>query len=66
MRCKGEEERKTLWINLSAEWKSINGYVIPTDARVIWLDEGNPWAIFNTEDVVYNVEVEESIRNRGK
>ncbi len=30
-----------------------------------WLDQGKPWAVFNLEEVEYNVEVSEYIRQKG-
>jgi hypothetical protein len=30
-----------------------------------WLDEGTPWAAFNAEEVVYNVEVDVSLAAKG-
>jgi membrane protease YdiL (CAAX protease family) len=30
-----------------------------------WLDQGKPWAVFTAEDVVYNVDVSQYIRQKG-
>jgi hypothetical protein len=30
-----------------------------------WADEGEPWALFRTEEVVYNVDVADLVRARG-
>ena len=59
MRYKGEEsEGKTLWINEVTRWEALEGTVAPTGAEVTWFDEGKPWAVFDTEEVVYNAAVE--------
>ena len=66
MRFKGSDnERKTLWINHAARWEERNGTLTPTTASVTWFDEGTPWAVFQVEDVRYNVEVEGYIRGKG-
>jgi len=33
--------------------------------RITLFDQGTPWAIFSVEDVVYNVDVQEYIRQKG-
>ncbi|MFL6335864.1 MAG: hypothetical protein ACJ754_21350 [Pyrinomonadaceae bacterium] len=38
---------------------------LPSVCSITWADEGTPWAMFRTEDVVYNVDVEALIRSRG-
>ena len=59
MRYKGEEsEQKTLWINEAAAWEELEGETVATRAQVTWFDEGTPWAVFDVEDIVYNVAVE--------
>jgi hypothetical protein len=65
MRYKGGEKQKTLWINQARQWDSVDGYRIPTDASLIWLDEGTPWALFNAEELIYNIDVSEYIRLKG-
>lgn len=66
MRYKGaESEKKTLWLNEALEWGEVEGYMVPTVGALTWFDEGTPWAVFNVEDVVYNVDVEDAIRSKG-
>jgi hypothetical protein len=31
-----------------------------------WFDQGKPWAVFTVEDLVYNVNVQETIRQKGQ
>jgi len=61
----GADEAKILWLNTAVQWGTVNGKTVPTVATVTWLDEGTPWAVFNVEDVVYNVDVQEYIRAKG-
>jgi hypothetical protein len=66
MRYKGEESpNKTLWLNEAQEWGLLNGYTSLTTGAAIWFDEGTPWAVFNVDEIVYNVDVEEYVRAEG-
>jgi hypothetical protein len=66
MRFKGESSQaKTLWINEVHEWGEIDGQPIPLLATVTWEDEGSPWAKLRTEDVLYNADLSDYIRNSG-
>lgn len=56
---------KTLWRNEVTAWQKVNGYTLPSVGTATWMDEGTPWAVFTVEDVVYNVDVSESIRATG-
>lgn len=60
-----ENETKTLWLDETEAWQEVDGRVVFTVARITWFDEGTPWAIFNVEEVAYNVDVQEYIRARG-
>jgi hypothetical protein len=60
-----DSEDKVLWINEALQWDSSYGQTIPAVGAVTWFDEGTPWAVFNVEDVVYNVDVQEYIRAKG-
>ena len=52
---------KTLWLNESSNWSTVNGYDIPATGAVTWFDMGKPWAEFTVEEVVYNVDIQEII-----
>jgi hypothetical protein len=66
MRFKGQEsERKTLWLNQVLEWDLTGEKPVPVTTAITWLDEGTPWAVLTTEQVVYNLDVSESIRAKG-
>lgn len=36
-------------------WQRFNGLLIPSPAGVRWMDQASPWAVFNIEEVFYNV-----------
>ncbi|MFC1975205.1 DUF6544 family protein [Chloroflexota bacterium] len=58
-------ETKVLWVNDILEWDTLNGHPVFTIGAATWFDEGTPWAVFNVEEVVYNVDVQEYIRAKG-
>ena len=68
MRCRdaGEEMRKILWITQSIEGQNIEGTKLSAVGSATWLDQGKPWAVFTLEEVKYNVNVIEYIRQRGQ
>ena len=53
---------QTLWLNESSNWRTINGVEIPTTGAVTWFDQGKPWAVFTVEEVVFNADVSQVIR----
>ncbi|MCR4427175.1 MAG: hypothetical protein NUW23_13500 [Firmicutes bacterium] len=59
------DEQKTLWICEALEWSNLKGTPTMTVGALTWFDEGTPWAVFNVEEVTYNVDVQEYIRARG-
>jgi len=62
MRYRSESsEQKMLWINEILAWDEIDGFLVPSVASVLWLDEGSPWATFRVEAIVYNVDVRSSL-----
>jgi hypothetical protein len=66
MRYHNEESpSKTLWLNQVNQWSEVNGYPLMKVGSAIWMDDGKPWAVFTVEDIVYNVDVQDSIRATG-
>jgi hypothetical protein len=66
MRYKGTDSpNKILWLNEVVEWNRLNGNLLPLVASLTWLDEGDPWATFTTEEVVYNADVREYVLQEG-
>jgi hypothetical protein len=59
------DEAKTLWINEVHEWRQVAGHTAAAVASVTWFDQGKPWAVFTVEQLVYNVDLDGYIRNRG-
>jgi hypothetical protein len=66
MRYRGEEsEQKTLWINQVREWDLSGDKPVPRIAAITWFDQGIPWAVLTTEQVVFNQDVTDYIRQKG-
>lgn len=67
MRYHGESSTsKVLWMNQSVEWGTLDGRPFMLQGAAIWMDDGKPWAIFTVEDVVYNADITDYIRAKGK
>lgn len=56
---------KILWTNEVLAWSELDGYMLPVDTAVTWLDEGTPWAYFTVEEIVYNANVDQYVRMKG-
>jgi hypothetical protein len=66
MRFKGEDATaRTLWLNEVLTWDDLDGRRLPVETTLTWLDDGTPWARLTTEEVLYNVEVEDHLRTTG-
>lgn len=66
MRYKGEESQsKTLWLPQILEWDSVNGNPTMAKTAITWFDAGTPWVVFDVEEIVLNVDVEDYIRAKG-
>jgi hypothetical protein len=66
MRYKGEADAtKVLWINEALEWGEVDGHAVPLVTTVTWADEGTPWAVLRTEEVVYNADLTSYIGQEG-
>jgi hypothetical protein len=67
MRYQDEDSpKKILWLNHVLEWEDVDGYFLPARAALIWMNDGTPWAEWQVEDVVYNVDVSTYIRGWGE
>ncbi len=60
-----DSEEKTLWINEVENWARVNGHPVSRIVKLTWGDEGSPWARFTVDEVVYNADVAEIIREKG-
>ena len=67
MRCRdaGPEMKKILWITKSLPGSNIPGSKLSAVGSATWMDQGRPWATFTLEEVNYNVNVSEYIRQKG-
>ena len=61
----GQGQPKILWIVRTEQGQPVAGTNISPAGSVMWLDQGSPWAYFNLEEVIYNVDVGEYIRQSG-
>jgi hypothetical protein len=60
------DEVKILWICEALEWRAVEGYTLPAVGQLTWFDQGRPWAVFGVEEVVYNVDIDDYIRQTGE
>ena len=67
MRCRdaGPELHKILWLTKSLPGQTIPGSKLSAVGSATWLDQGKPWAIFTLEEIHYNVDVSDYIRQKG-
>lgn len=66
MRFKGEDSERTIsWLNEVDEWAVLDGRMLPVLASLTWEDEGTPWAVLRTEEVLYGVELPDDLGGRG-
>ena len=61
----GIQARKILWITQNTNGKYIKGTKISAVGSATWMDQGKPWAVFTLEEVKYNVDVTDYIRQKG-
>jgi hypothetical protein len=64
-RDSGPQAKKILWITRNVEGKKIEGNKLNAVGTATWLDQGIPWATFTLEEVKYNVDVSDYIRQKG-
>jgi len=60
----GEGKKKILWITRNENSPGKDPSVLATGSA-LWLDQGSPWAYFNIENAIYNVDVHDILRARG-
>jgi hypothetical protein len=65
-RDSGEGKSKILWITRNEPGAFLPDTKISAVGSATWLDMGSPWAFFTLEEAVYNANVSEYIRARGK
>ncbi len=62
----GEGKSKILWTTRNDLDTLFPGTKISAVGSATWLDQGSPWAYFTLEELVYNADVSEYIRARGR
>jgi len=65
-RDSGNQAEKILWITRTEPGETIPGTKIGSVGSATWIDQGKPWAVFSLEEVKYNVDVSDYIRQRGQ
>jgi len=65
-RDSGPQAKKILWITRNVAGKKIEGTSLDAVGTASWLDQGIPWATFTLEEVNFNVDVSEYIRQKGQ
>jgi hypothetical protein len=66
LRYKGADApSKTLWINEVRKWGELDGRPVPLVTAVHWGDEGTPWAVLRTDEVLYNADLSTYLRGEG-
>jgi hypothetical protein len=60
----GQGQPKILWIVRTEAGQPVAGTNISSAGSVMWLDQGNPWAYFNLEELIFNQDVSTNIRQR--
>ena len=48
------------------EWSEVNGNPTMSRTTITWFDAGQPWVVFDVEELLLNVDVDEYIRARGE
>lgn len=61
----GEGKSKILWIVRNEPSQPVAGTNLSSIGSVMWLDQGKPWAYFNLEELMFNVDVSTYIHQRG-
>jgi hypothetical protein len=61
----GDQAKKILWITRNVDGDTIPGTPFSNTGSATWLDQGIPWATFTLEEVKYNVDISQYIRQRG-
>ena len=64
MRYKGQNEEKTPWRIDITEWMTSHYVKIPSRSSVTWEDEVSPWSYWTVEDVEFNVEISEMLKDK--
>jgi hypothetical protein len=64
-RDSGPQAKKILWITQNVEGEKLEGSKLDAVGNATWMDQGKPWATFTLEEIHYNVDVSQYIRQKG-
>ena len=56
---------KVLWINRVTDIKEKDGKLAFITGSATWMDSGKPWAFFTAENITFNVDVSQYVRQKG-
>lgn len=60
-----DDQKKSLWIAEGRNWAELNGYKLATTGLATWLEQGQAWATFTIEEIVFNADVSHYVRANG-
>jgi hypothetical protein len=60
-----DSPEKVGWLTETLEWADFGLGPVSAAGAATWADEGTPWAIFHTDQLIYNVDVSEYVRQKG-
>jgi len=59
------DAQRIRWICRSEQWGKVGEKDTLETGSITWMDEGTPWATFYVEELLYNVDVEAYVRQKG-
>ncbi len=59
------DTEKQPWRGEVQGWRDFHGLKLASPSPLMWVKDGKPWAVWEIEDVAYNVDVREYVRARG-
>ena len=60
-----KDTEKTRWLLDIKSWATYSGICVPSLATVTWEPDGKPWLVCHVEDIVFNADVSDYVRQRG-
>ena len=60
-----DDEQRIPWVDRMEKWGQVASKNTLEIGSITWMDEGTPWATFYVEELLYNVDVEAYLRQKG-
>ncbi len=60
-----DDEERILWVTGAEAWGTVDGKPALVTGSLTWMDQGKPWAVFTAEELLYNVDVEDYMLQKG-